>query len=262
MPIALITGGASVLTGLLGSREQRKQRKQAEQQANSENALAERQLGLLETQNQQQQDRFNSIYAPIENSIAGELQQGPDLEGAARTAGDEFSGQFDIAQDAQERNLRQFGIRPGSSQFARATEDAAFNRAAGTAAARNQARNAEDDQHFLQQMSFLGGGSGIQGQVAQGMQSIYNVRADRAGAYATDANAAAVNQGRHLSNAINSAAPIISAGYDAYKNNQQATNSSASNTGVNSNNSAKAMAGYGHGPSTDNPIRDIRKETY
>jgi len=244
----MLLGGAQVAGSLLGLFNANEQRKDAKRQAQREHDLAERQLQGIEDINRRQQQRFDQNFRPIEDSIASELRQGPDLEGAARLAGDTFAGEFDQSIAAQERQLRQFGIRPDSAAFARATEDQAFQRAAGTAQARNHARREEEDRHFVQRLGFLGSGSGIQGQVANSLQNTYGIRSNNAANYAADAASSSRAIGQFGSSALQGAGQV----YNAYQNRD-------SGTGANANNAAKAAGQYGQ-VATESPTRDIRQQ--
>lgn len=206
MPFAIAIGAISAGTSLFSAYQSHKQAKSSESLAQQEFDQSQRQLELFERQNDQINRRFNQNYLPIEQDIARDLQDGPDFEGHANQYGNEFATQFDASAAAQERQLRQFGIRPDSQAYARATEDNAFNRAAGIADSRNRARREEEDSHFLKQTAFLSGGSNLQSQVAANYSSLYGTRLDQANSYAADANANRQNVGRSLTNAVSAGA--------------------------------------------------------
>lgn len=251
MPFAIASAAVSIGGSLFGAYNANKQRKDAKKQAQREHELAERQLGMLEKQNAQQQRRYDQNYRPIEESIARDLKAGPDLEGAANEAGGNFASEFDSASAAQERQLRQFGIRPDSQAYGRATEDQAYNRAAGMSNAQTQARRQEEDNHFIQQMGFLSGGSGIQSDVANRMAQMYGIRSGNAAQYASDAssNAQALGQFANMGiNAIGNAHKSYQAGEMKMFNDP--------GTGNNAHNTAKQNGQYGQ-VVNDSPIKEV-----
>ena len=243
MAFAIAAAVASIGSAAYGAYSSNKARKDAKRKAKAEQSQADRQLDMIEEQNQQQRDRYERNFRPIEDSIAAELQEGPDVEGAAQQAGGTFGTEFDAAQAGQERQLRQFGIRPDSQAYGRATEDAAFNRASGMSAAQNTARRAEEDSHFIQQLGFLQGGSGIQGEVARSMGDMYGIRSNNAAGYASDAATSAANTGRFANMGVQGIKDFGTAYGQA-------------NSGQNANNTAKKNGQYGQ-VASESPIREV-----
>lgn len=254
MPLAIITGGLSVAGAIFGAKEANDQRKDAERQAQREFDLAERELDEIQAIRESDQRRFDQNFLPIEDRIARELNRDDDREGAARLAGDTFANQFDVANEAQERQLRQFGIRPDSQAFARATEDQAFNRAAGIASAQNHARREEEDRHFAQQLSFLGGGSNLQSQISNSLNNSYGIRSQNSAGYAADAANSASAVGQFGSLALGGIRDTIG----AVQNRQSGQN--PNNQGSNSNNLGQAAGGFAPGPATQSPQREVMKQ--
>ena len=146
-----------------------------------------------------EQDRFNSIYAPLEQSIASKLNQGPQTAQAAAIAGGEFTGQFDASTAARDRANRRQGIsyQPGSSAARQQGENDAYNRARGIAGAQTEARREEEDSHFLKQNAFFQANSNsIQNRVQSGIASAYGADYNALNTAAgQQADQAAYNQG-------------------------------------------------------------------
>ena len=123
--------------------------------------------------------RWNEYYAPMERQLVGDLNKGPDLEGESALAAGRFSSDFDASTDAARRQAMRYGIQPGSEQMRR-TEDAnAYDRARGIAGSANTARRAEDDAHWLKQSAFFNqNGSGLKRDVLAGIQNMYGSQAN------------------------------------------------------------------------------------
>jgi len=208
MPFAIALGAISVGSSLFGAYQSHRQGNSSDRLAQREFDQSQQQLQAFERLNTQIDSRFNENYLPIEQAISQDLQDGADFEGHANQYGNEFATQFDASTEAQERQLRQFGIRPDSQAYARATEDNAYNRAAGIANSRNQARREEEDSHFLKQTAFLSGGSNLQSQVASNYSSLYGARLNQANNYAADANANRQAIGANLTSAVSTGARL------------------------------------------------------
>ena len=131
---------------------------------------AERGAELQESQINQielMEERFTKYYEPQIRQMAGQLEKGPDLEGAASQARNRFGNDYDQSLDSARRQQRRYGMDPTSNQSQRLEEDAAYNRAAGMSRSANIARTEEDDRHWARTMTFANAGSGIPAQVAQ-----------------------------------------------------------------------------------------------
>ena len=146
-----------------------------------------------------EQDRFNSIYAPMEQSLADELNAGPQSAQAAAIAGGEFTGQFDASTASRDRALLRQGVsyQPGSSASRMQGENDAYNRARGIAGAQTEARREEEDSHFLKQNAFFQANSNsIQNRVQNGIASAYGADYNaQTNAAAQQAEQATYNQG-------------------------------------------------------------------
>ena len=146
-----------------------------------------------------EQQRFDSIYAPIEQRLADDLNQGPQLEQQAGIAGSDFSREFDASTAARSREQMRQGIsyRPGSSAARMQGENDAYNRARGIASARTDARREEDDSHFLKQNAFFQANSNsIQNRVQSGIATAYGADYNALNtAGAQQAEQASYNQG-------------------------------------------------------------------
>lgn len=220
---ALATGGLSEvyesnkngLDRFLGKDDRRQARSLAEQAAmdrEDQRRYQEQALGIAKARRadeaaflQQERDRYNSIYKPIEQRIGNELAAGPALEEQAGIAGSDFANSFDASVQARERDQLRQGIsyRPGSSASRMQGENDAYNRARGIATAKTTARREEDDRHFLRSTAFFNSNANsIQNRLQQGMATMYG--AD----YSARQNAAAqmgaqANQNQQFSQALN-----------------------------------------------------------
>lgn len=170
----------------------------ARKQAKKEGRRADAALDLQQQQYEDQKERFDSIYRPLEQSMADELNQDPRerQEAAANEARSDFTTGFDASQDESQRNAMRYGINPGSQQFLNAQEDQNYDRALGSTVAANQARTIEDDKLFARKAAFLSGGSNLSSRVAEGFGNIAATRQGLSDSYASDAGAAFGNLGR------------------------------------------------------------------
>lgn len=167
--LGAILGGAQIVggvAGFIGGRKEakwgRRKARRAEREANErlenmdsiiESLQGER--GISERLRNEDIARYDNLgFDEIEQNLANQVREGIDIEGRAETAGNEFANQYDVSLDAQRRAMLAQGVRPGSSAAARLSEDAAFDRARGTASEANTARRHADDQNFARQMAF------------------------------------------------------------------------------------------------------------
>jgi hypothetical protein len=142
-----------------------------------------------------QQERYDTLYAPIEQSLSAELQAGGNTQEAAAIAGGDYANQFDASTAARDRAQLAQGIstRAGSSSGNMQADNDAYARASGIATAQTAARREEDDQNFLRSTAFYNAnGSGIQDRLQSGMQTMYgtdyNAALNQAEAYRTFSN--------------------------------------------------------------------------
>lgn len=118
---------------------------------------------------QQMLDRYDQYYAPAEEYMAEQINQGPDLAGAAAQGRADFRDSYDGQRAGLEQRMQQYGINPGSSRYAAAMEDDAFNQAAGSASMANQARQNESDADWAKRVSWVQQGSNVQANALNGM---------------------------------------------------------------------------------------------
>jgi len=148
---------------------------------------------------QSERDRYDKVYAPIEQQMGLQLRAGPRTEEQAMIAGDTFANEFDAATASREREQRRLGINygAGSSALRMQGENDAYNRAMGIATSRNTARREEDDRHFLRSSQFFTqNGSGIRGRLLQGMNQMYGADYDSK----NNAALSAIGQGQYHQN--------------------------------------------------------------
>lgn len=165
----------------------------------------------------EESSRFDNIYAPMENSIADQLNAGPRMDEQAEIAGSNFSNEYDASIAAREREEQRMGVnhRAGSSASRMRGENDAYNRARGMADTQNIARREEDDRHFLRKSQFFNAnGSGIRGRLMQGMNQMYG--AD----YSSTVNAAnhAIGQSEHSQGVSNQYSQNSGAGINTLLN--------------------------------------------
>ena len=152
----------------------------SEQQLAIAGESREAQQAYLDSEN----ERYDSLYAPIEQGIAEDLAGGPNTAEQAAIAANDYGNQFDVSIDARNRQQLRQGVnyRPGSSAARLQSDNDAYERAAGIATAQTNARREEDDRHFLQSTAFYNAnGSGIKSRLLSGMQQLYGADYDAYG---------------------------------------------------------------------------------
>ena len=197
--------------------------------------IADERRGAMQSELDSLRNRADTIYDPMERQLAAEVSGPADLESAASTARNEFTGNFDQAANSTRRQLLQLGVRPNAATAARMERNSAYDRARGATAAANQARTEEDDQHFMRLSTFYAqNGSGIREQLRSGLSDMYGAdyaarsnaaqfsqaQGDRYQGYSNSANAQAGNQ----TNALTSIAGTVGAAYFGGAFNKQQPN--------------------------------------
>ncbi len=170
---ALVLGAGAAISGSMSSaKASRNARAGAEEQF----ALADAQYENLAQTAQQWRDRYNEMYAPIEQGLADKVAQGPDYERVAGRVAADVSLAYDKSQAAEERRLQRYGIDPSSG---RSTAYRGLDKARSEVMAKNTAYYQENDRDWARKMAFTNMGRGLEsaaagltGQIAGGYRNM------------------------------------------------------------------------------------------
>lgn len=186
--MGILSDLADGLTGRSSRKAARREARKADERIAKADALLQEQADAsrrmtdeLRQQIQGDTARWNNYYAPIERDLAMQLRQGPDTEGQAAIARNEYLNQFDVAQENARREAIRYGVQPGSEAMRRTRDAATANSAMGAATAATQARRAEEDRHYMRQSAFFQNGAGLKGQIYNKLRDTYGADIDSYG---------------------------------------------------------------------------------
>ena len=182
-------------------------RERAEQRANEVSDLQMEYTRSAMAQADEGQDRYNKIYAPIEDGLVADAKSWDSdarRESEAGKAITDVRTQFNAAQAQQDANLKSMGVNPSDGRYGQMAQQSTTQQALAEAGAANQARANVEQQGWARRMDAAALGRGVVSN-----QATQASVATQAGANALNAGMgglAAANNGQDNMNAAYSGA--------------------------------------------------------
>lgn len=146
---------------------------------------------------QQQWNRYQQIYAPVEEQLIAKAQQGitPDIDGVTGRANADVTQAYDVTRESTNRTLGRYGINPNSGRFVDTNRKLDIAEAGDKAGLINRSReneiNRAEDVGFARMASVVNTGRGIPSSVSANLSSVANSYSNQAQTYGQSAGGTA-----------------------------------------------------------------------